>query len=60
MPSATASLPKTTTAQQGNDALKQQVGQLNDQIAGRKTEQAGLDKAGRRSSGHARQFDGGA
>jgi len=35
---------ETATAQQSGDALKQQVAQLSDQIAGRKTEQAGLDK----------------
>jgi chromosome segregation ATPase len=35
---------ETAAAQQSSDALKQLVAELNDQIAGRKTEQAGLDK----------------
>jgi chromosome segregation ATPase len=35
---------ETATAQQSGDALKQQVAQLNDQIAGRKTEQTELDR----------------
>jgi len=50
---------ETAAAQQSGDALKQQVAQLNDQIAGRKTEQP-ASTSSRRSPGYARQLDGGA